>query len=523
MVSDQSRSSLKLLYNISRELVSSLDLNTVLNRVLFLSIHNVGAERGSLITLGEDLCPGEGAIVIGEQLLPVTAEQMRDTLDHGLAGWVMRERKAVLLPDTTQDERWTRRPDDSAERSGSKSAICVPLLARDQLVGVMTIVHQQPGFFNSDHLQLIESIAALAGIAIHNAQLFDSLQASNLRYRQLFEDSIDPIFITDWNGHILEANTNAVRITGYSFEYLQKQSVFDLHKIPPGRMGDSLTQMVSGEDVTYESTLANLHNAFVAVEVHVRKVRFATGEVIQWLFRDISAWKELVGMREDLSAMIFHDLRSPLANIISSLDMLETLMPPNTLKSLSSVFDIAHRSTERLQRLTNSLLDINRLEAGQAITSRKNANIRALVVESIEAITPITESKQQVIRVDLPDNLPTVWVDTDMIKRVLINLLENATKFTPVGGTLAIMLVHKGEWVEFCVQDTGMGIPNEVQNLIFEKFTRLKVENFPKGLGIGLAYCRLAVQAHGGNIWVESQEGSGSNFYFTLPVGLRAD
>lgn len=106
---------------------------------------------------------------------------------------------------------------------------------------------------------------------------------------------------------------------------------------------------------------------------------------------------------------------------------------------------------------------------------------------------------------------------------MLINLLENATKFTPVGGTLAIMLVHKGEWVEFCVQDTGMGIPNEVQNLIFEKFTRLKVENFPKGLGIGLAYCRLAVQAHGGNIWVESQEGSGSNFFFTLPVSLRAD
>ncbi len=132
-----------------------------------------------------------------QQLIPYTLGQLHGVMEQGLAGWVLRNRQPALLPDTSQDERWVRRPDDQADRSGPKSAVCIPLLTRDQLVGVLTLVHPQPGFFTPDHLELLQSIGDQAGIAIHNARLYELLQAATRRYRELFENSIDPILITD--------------------------------------------------------------------------------------------------------------------------------------------------------------------------------------------------------------------------------------------------------------------------------------------------------------------------------------
>jgi two-component system, NtrC family, sensor histidine kinase KinB len=220
MTEDTTRSSLELLYDISRELAGALDLGSVLERVLFLSVHNVGAERGSVIVLNERQEPYEAAIVVGNLLLPKSTEDLKETLEQGLAGWVMRNHQPAIVPDTRQDERWVRRPDDATERSGAKSAICVPLTAREQLCGILTIVHPFPNGFTQDHLDLLQSIADIAGIAIYNARLYDSLQSATRRYRELFDDSIDPILITDWHGRIQEANRQAVRVTGYPLDVL---------------------------------------------------------------------------------------------------------------------------------------------------------------------------------------------------------------------------------------------------------------------------------------------------------------
>jgi GAF domain-containing protein len=200
MTDDVTRSSLELLYDISRELATTLDLSTVLNRVLFLSINNVGAERGTLIVLDDQLQPVDAAIVYRNQLISQPTRVLQDTIDQGLAGWVLRHRQPALVPDTSKDDRWVRRPDDAEDKSGSKSAICVPLSSRENMSGILTIVHSVPGFFNHDHLALLRAIADQAGIAIYNARLYDSLQSATRRYRELFEDSIDPIIITNWQG-----------------------------------------------------------------------------------------------------------------------------------------------------------------------------------------------------------------------------------------------------------------------------------------------------------------------------------
>ncbi len=510
MSGDPSSTSLQLLYNVSRELTSTLDLRTVLERVLFLSVNNVGAERGSLIVLDHDRQPLDAAIVYAGTLHTHELQRLQSTLESGLAGWVMRSGQPALVEDTSQDERWTRREDDDSRHSGSKSAVCLPLTARDELVGVLTIVHPVPGFFTQDHLALLEAIGAQAGIAIHNARLYDSLGAAHRRYHELFDDNIDPILITDLNGQILEANRKAAQVIGLSTDALTQKSVLELLPADAGQPREEMTG--------YESSLLLQNGSTLPVEVYTRQVKIEDEAALQWILRDISERKLVDTLREDLAAMIYHDLRSPLANIVSSLDMLEALIPTDQDPSLRTVLSIATHSTERMQRLISSLLDINRLEAGQSITNQNATAVPQLLHEVVVAVQPMLDGKQQALSLQITDGLPAMWVDADMIRRVLINLVENATKFTPVKGAIRLQAEMDGEAVRLVVSDTGPGIPPEKREQIFEKFARLQADRFPKGLGLGLAFCRLAVQAHGGKIWVENNAEGGARFCLTLPV-----
>jgi NtrC-family two-component system sensor histidine kinase KinB len=233
---------------------------------------------------------------------------------------------------------------------------------------------------------------------------------------------------------------------------------------------------------------------------------------------DITERKNLDTMRDDLISMIYHDLRSPLANVVSSLDVLDSILPSEEDPTLRSVLNIAQRSTERIQRLTNSLLDINRLEAGQSITSMQPTDPALLIAEAVELVTPISENKNQKIEKELPATLPMVNIDAEMIRRVITNLLENASKHTPSDSKIHIGANETGEWLSVWVIDNGPGIPASEHERIFDKFTRLNNREKAKGLGLGLAYCRIAVQGHGGKIWVESEPGAGSKFIFTIPI-----
>jgi signal transduction histidine kinase len=158
------------------------------------------------------------------------------------------------------------------------------------------------------------------------------------------------------------------------------------------------------------------------------------------------------------------------------------------------------------------------LEAGQPIGKRILASVHELIYEAVEAIESTVNNKNQSISYKVNEKLPNVLVDQDMIRRVVTNLLENASKYSPPGSSIEIGAWQRDDQVVIWIQDQGPGVPASEHERIFDKFTRLKTENGPKGLGLGLAYCRLAVQAHGGRIWVESELGVGSRFIFTLPV-----
>lgn len=520
---DTARASLELLYEVGREVAAALDLRTVLQRVLFLSMKNVGAVSGSIIVIDEMGNPVESAFLMVGQSHDQTSLQLKVTYERGMAGWVARHREAVLVPDTSKDERWLRRPDDAQSRTGSKSAVSAPIFAQEKLVGVITLVHPQPGFFTPEHLELVRAIGDQAGAAIRNAQLYEGLQAAHRRYRELFQDSIDSILISDWEGRIIEVNRQAELTIGIRYEEILETNICDLHDVDFGKTGIDFKNLLSGETLSYESLLHAGDGRNIPIQVYVRNIQDGNESNLQWILRDITERKDLDHMREDLIAMVYHDLRSPLANIVSSLEVLSAMFPRIADETAHSLISIARRSTDRIQRLTNSLLDINRLEAGQAIGNRQPISPESLIQEAVDAVLPNAANRKLELTWNVNPDLPNVFADPDMIRRVLINLLENAIKFTPVEGRIHVSAIESGDAVEFCVSDTGPGIALADQERIFEKFTRLSPKEGPRGLGLGLAYCKLAVLAHSGEIWVESQPGSGSRFIFTIPKSSRPD
>lgn len=517
MASNQ-RAIIDLLYRVSREVADAIELRTVLTRLLFAALNNVGGERASIVVLDDAAQPIEAAIVYGTQLHEHTTQQLRDTIERGLAGWVIRNRQAVLVDDTHTDARWLHRADDDKDRSGAKSAICVPLLARKNLVGVLTLVHPTPHAYTLEDLNLMQAIADQAGVAVLNARLYNESQTAQKRYRQLFEDSIDPIVITDLEGNIVEINRRAEQVSGCSPQLLRGQPVTHLHVPDAARLGEEYAQVTPDAAIFYESELYCQSGKPTPVEVYVRRLVFDGTQSLQWIFRDITARRELDALRNDLMSMIYHDLRSPLSNIVSSLDILTASLSAHENDTVSAVLEIARHSIERIQRLVSSLLDIHRLEAGQPLVNRRAFALKTILDEGLEAIRPGLEGREQRLDMRVEDDLPPLFMDVDMIRRVVINLMDNAVKYTPSQGNIEVGARREDGFVRVWIKDNGLGIPEADRERIFEKFARLNAENSSSGLGLGLAFCRLAVQAHGGRIWVESAPGQGSTFIFTLPV-----
>ncbi len=393
-----------------------------------------------------------------------------------------------------------------------------PIYAQEHVIGVLQAINPHSGSFDPDALLVLAGIGNLAGTTIQHAQLFERLQAAHKRYRELFDDSVDPIFVTGLDGKIHEANRQAALISGYTSKKLQGMLIDKLHDVTRGEKTIDVEKLRAGNTMSYEAVLKSNTGRSIPIQVQVRRVDFEENELLQWLMRDISERKDLDVLREDMLSMIYHDLRSPLANIVSSLDVMTALCTGDEDENLLSVVNIARRSTDRIQRLVSSLLDINRLELGQAIVSQQAVNVAVLTEDVIDATKPVIDSRHQVLTNIVPEKLPSIWVDVDMIRRVLINLMENASKFTQPEGSIEIGASQEGQWLQMWVEDNGPGIPFADQERIFLKFTRLKEKGSPSGLGVGLAFCRLAVEGHGGKIWVESQTGHGSKFIITLPL-----
>jgi signal transduction histidine kinase len=261
----------------------------------------------------------------------------------------------------------------------------------------------------------------------------------------------------------------------------------------------------------------------IPVDVHAKRLINGQTEIIQWIHKDITDQVELEAMREDLMAMLFHDLQSPLSNVISGLELLEYELDPVADDKAMTILSIARRSSQRLGHLIRSLLDISRLEAGHTITNKRPTTVERMVDLAMEVVEPSMARRNVAFMRDVTAALPAVVVDQDMITRVLINLLDNALKYSDGGQNITVSAhaLPATNRVRLAVADEGPGIPESQRSAIFDKFYRLHGEGTAKGLGLGLAFCRMAVEGHGGRIWVEEAPGGGAMFAFTLPAGAQ--
>ncbi|MBO9313035.1 MAG: HAMP domain-containing histidine kinase [Chloroflexus sp.] len=221
---------------------------------------------------------------------------------------------------------------------------------------------------------------------------------------------------------------------------------------------------------------------------------------------------------EDQTHMIVHDMRAPLHTLLISLKALQRQgFDPNTHQELLGV---AQESANYLLSLVNTVLDSARLETSSWSLQLQPTNLVNLIKAVCDPLRQLNHIDQPQVRVDIPAELPIVPVDTHLIERVLTNLISNAMKFTPAGGEVRItaQVTNSGHSVEIRVSDTGYGIPAEAQTHIFERFYQARDHDRRHGTGLGLYFCRLAVEAHGGSIALESEVGRGSTFIVQLPV-----
>jgi len=186
----------------------------------------------------------------------------------------------------------------------------------------------------------------------------------------------------------------------------------------------------------------------------------------------------------------------------------------------SQLLDSALISSDRALRLVSAILDVHRLEEGRMPLELKPVAVDQVIQVCLDEVYPLLSMHDLTATMHLPEALPPVCADYNALVRIIGNLLDNAIKFTPSGGRITISARRVPDGIHFSVSDTGYGIPAEQRERIFEKFAQagIRLEGKRAGVGLGLTFCKLAVEAHHGRIWAESTEGSGATFHFVLPI-----
>jgi NtrC-family two-component system sensor histidine kinase KinB len=516
--------SLALLYLIASEIHTYLDLDAVLHRVLMATIGTMDTPHGSLYIFDDQGKITQRLVIKDWQVQDKQDAQTDPVVEKGLVNWVIRNQQGAIVPNTALDERWYSRASEPP-----RSAIAAPLQTRNGVVGVLSLVHDQPGYFSESDLAMLTVIADQATTAVINARLYqaeqrrrqlvEQLQAAEMRYTRLFEDNTDMLLIFDYEGKVLDANHKACEALLQDKESLIGTDVSALDDNLRTRFDSSLPGWCAGQEIVFEADLPVTPDRLIPVEFRTKRIDYGRADGIEWNGRDISGRREVEQLRQDLTNMLVHDMRGPMGNLINAINTIPLVMreiPPDS--PVAQLIDIALRSGQQMQDLIDSMLDISRLEQHEVPLNRTRGDVDTLIRAVEDQLSSMATAKQVELSFEVQGELTVPWIDQEMIRRVLFNLVINAIKYSPRRGRVHVVASESEGQLKFSVTDEGPGIPPEYHRRIFDKFARVQFKDAPSGVGLGLAFCRLAVEAHGGRIWVESTSGQGSTFLFVLPL-----
>jgi signal transduction histidine kinase len=230
--------------------------------------------------------------------------------------------------------------------------------------------------------------------------------------------------------------------------------------------------------------------------------------------------REVSDLKEEFLAVTTHDLRSPLTVISGVISFFSSGRLGELTPEQKNMVSMMERNTQSLIELVNDLLDSAKIESGSLTLELAAVEPAAVAREVYESMRPLAEQKGIALELGVSDELPRAYADRQKLRRVLVNLVSNALKFTPRGGRVAVRAAEEGEHLRFSVSDTGVGIPAEDVPRLFDKYeqARTRATRSEKGTGLGLYITRQLVELHGGQIKVDSEEGKGSTFSFTIPI-----
>jgi len=439
-------------------------------------------------------------------------------IDDGYSGLAFRTGETQTVADQQNDER------DVGDVPGLRSAVVVPLRHGQQRLGVFAVESDEVDAFSSDDVWLAESLAEAISLAMANARLFHAVADEHSRLQALIEASRDGILLIGVNRKILVMNRMALiylNVPG-DLETWINRPVIDLLRALRPRWPDvvraaigEIRRIGTGEAEAGEGEFEVDSRALHWVNLPVKAGEEALGRLV--VLQDVTEERTLQQMRDDLTHTMVHDLRNPLNVVYSALEMMNEQLTKTAAPDIRQMLNISRQSTRRILNLVNGILSISHLESGRMPLLRKSLEMGELVAEVLETERPLAKEKGLRLEYEVPQEMPTVMADRSLMERVLQNLVGNAIKFTPAEGLVKVGAEVADGHVMVRVRDTGPGVPSEIQDQLFEKFVTGK--QMGRGSGLGLAFCRMAIEAHDGRIWVDSEPDKGATFSFILPLG----
>lgn len=495
---------LRQLLFASQSVAEHLEINEAIEPILTAALSNGGTS--ARVVLNKQ-------VVLDHQHIPYLAIGVGNTdsamsyLDTQLYN-LLKDQEIITIPNLPRMSRFNT----PVGVTPPGALLGVALYHENEYFGVLWVAYAKPRTFSDEEIRFISTLASQAGIAAANAKLYATAETGRQRLEAILNSTPEPVMVFDEEDKLLLINPAAVQVGGLVKSSKTGNNLEDV--INNETLFDLLANFKINRDVSREIKLSNDRVYFTSISSVNRNGRMV-GKVC--ILRDITHFRELDTLKSDVVATVSHDLRSPLTLMRGYASMFQMVGETNE-QQRSYVAKIIS-SVDNMTRLVNNLLDMGRLEAGIALNIEE-INPTKLTQQIVN--DQLTQAAHKNIQLKFLNNLEEeeiILADPALIQQAIINLVDNAIKYTPMGGEVSIILSEKEELIEFEIKDSGIGVAPIDLPRLFDKFYRSNRRESYKhqGTGLGLAIVKSIVERHGGRVWVESRLGRGSSFFFEIP------
>lgn len=541
----QEKERLEVVHEITLALTETLDLNEIISRALEMSSTNLGVSRGSIMLReqqsGELVCR---AVLHDQGVVRSASQPISFRSGDGLAGWVMLHQEPVCVPDVRRDERWIM---EEGRADDVRSVVAVPLMTRDATLGVLILTSPRLAYFTESHVRLLATIANEVAIAINNATLYGYITEMATRLADLLElqreetsksrailrSVTEGVIVLDDKQRIALFNPASEHVLGIpASEVLERPmrllALQGKTAIQRKRAGLIYYGLLGGLQTAKEhqgiySMSLELPDPPQTIAVNIAPVvgpderRYGDVAVLRDITREIEADRA----KREFISKVSHELRTPLTAIKGHVDLLLLGSLGSLNDSQVSCLNIAKNNANRLRDLIEDILDISRIESGKIKLYFKHVDLQTVINDVVQSLGLEAERKEMDVAVEIADELPLVVADQRRLTQVVFNLFSNAVKYTFARGHISVrVFLNPANMMQVEVEDTGVGMSPEQQQKLFRPFYRADnpLRDEVGGTGLGLSIARSLVEQHGGEMWVNSEQGKGSTFSFIIPL-----